>query len=437
RLNGLNQLAASIIGEGSTAVDLMNFLNRNLREVIAGRTTIWGPLQGDMQRLCHFAGWTVPHELQVFPEINSPAALMYWRIMVNLLDRLSEQDRREFINTYSFPRRSSHRHDPRVETANLGSSGAATQSRLVSLHKKTSTFTVTVRTESTPSQQEPSQVISEVTPLRGFDSHFHLDRTARKLLGTEDVTGITIQDIFGYPQPSPQVPVEVSGGVMVFCDPETKLAIPLMDGKWKIAVGVHPRKVRECSEGYISTIRTLLDSNPLVKALGEIGLDRTEPDYMWREQDHLFRRMLTLSRPDKVLVLHLRGSSDLHSSDVLMTALHLVRKACAPHQKVHLHCFTGCKEDVEEWLQEFPNCHFGFTARVSTFSGDQLEGLKSVPIDRILLETDSPYMPVSRELKANTPVYIGDVAQIVAKKRGILTEELLAATLQNGWQLYQ
>ena len=74
--------------------------------------------------------------------------------------------------------------------------------------------------------------------------------------------------------------------------------------------------------------RLLIQLNPIGESLGEIGLDRTEPDYMWREQDYLFRRMLTLSRPDKVLVLHLRGSSDLHSSDVLMSALHLVRKAC-------------------------------------------------------------------------------------------------------------
>ena len=224
---------------------------------------------------------------------------------------------------------------------------------------------------------------------------------------------------------------------MVFCDPETRLAIPLMDRRWKIAVGVHPRKVRECSEDYVSNIRTLLNSNPLVKALGEIGLDRTEMDYMWREQDHLFHRMLTLSHPDKVLVLQLRGSSDLHSSDVLMSALHLVRKACCPSWKIHLHCFTGCKEDVEDWLQEFSNCHFCFTGRVSTFWEDQLESLKSVPINRILLETDSPYMAVNRALKANTPLYIGDVAQVVARKRGLSTKELLAVTLENGLQLYQ
>ena len=52
----------------------------------------------------------------------------------------------------------------------------------------------------------------------------------------------------------------------------------------------------------------------------------------------------------------LSGSSDLHSSDVLLTALHPVRKDCSLSQKLHIHCFTGCKEDVEEWLQEFPNC---------------------------------------------------------------------------------
>ena len=87
-----------------------------------------------------------------------------------------------------------------------------------------------------------------------------------------------------------------------------------------------------------------------------------------------------------------------------------------PEVRIHLHCFTGTRSDVEDWLEEFPNCYFGFTARASTFNHFQLEGLRSVTHDRILVETDSPYMPV--EGKNHAPAYIGDVAQFIARLSG-------------------
>lgn len=184
-------------------------------------------------------------------------------------------------------------------------------------------------------------------------------------------------------------------------------------------------------------MKTLLDSNPLVMALGEIGLDRTEPEHTWAQQDHVFKQLLRLSRPNKVLVLHLRGPSNHHSSDVLLAALHQVQKYCAETQKIHLHCFTGYKSDVEDWLERFPNCHFGFTARVSSFNQQQIGGLQAVPSDRILVETDSPYMPVDKRNQFNTPSYIGDVAQAVSRLRGDSVEHLLAVTVTNGQRLYQ
>lgn len=75
--------------------------------------------------------------------------------------------------------------------------------------------------------------------------------------------------------------------------------------------------------------------------------------------------------------------------------------------------------------------------RESPYNQYQLEGLKAVPHDRILLEADSPYMPVNKENRINTPAYIGDIAQVVAKERGVSVEELLAVTVTNGQQLYQ
>ena len=80
---------------------------------------------------------------------------------------------------------------------------------------------------------------------------------------------------------------------------------------------------------------------------------------------------------------------------------------------------------LEDWLEECSNCYFGFTARASTFNHFHLEGLRSVTHDRILVETDSPYMPVEGENHANTPAYIGDVAQLIARLRGVPVEDLV------------
>ena len=195
---------------------------------------------------------------------------------------------------------------------------------------------------------------------------------------------------------SPRQEVELVGGVMIFCDPEGLVSIILTDGKWTIAVGVHPRKAVGCPERHLIRIKALLDTNPLGKALGEIRLDRTEPEYTWSDQDCLFKKMLALSRPDKVIVLHLGGSSDKYSLDVLLRCLHFVRKACPPSQRIYLHCFTGNQATVEYWLDKLPNTFFCFTARVTSFNLEQQEGLRAVPFDRLLLETNhliGPWKP--------------------------------------------
>ena len=104
RLNGLRQLAVGILGEHSSIHDLVEYLNQNLSIVIVHpATTIWSPLQTDMQALCQFAGWPVPDNFRVYPDINSPASLLYWRILLFLMDELPEQERREFYTSYNIP----------------------------------------------------------------------------------------------------------------------------------------------------------------------------------------------------------------------------------------------------------------------------------------------------------------------------------------------
>ena len=193
RLNGLHQLAVGVLGANASIQGIVDHLD-NISVVIRDRITIWGQLQSDMGALCRFAGWHVPEEFVVYPTINSPAALLYWRILLYLLEQLQESDRAEFSQSYGAQR-------PK------GSTGAIPSGK--SLRDSAQPEVVPRHTESLlVEEQDPqrTRVISTEGPMehvkisigadpRGsphrdptwdpvsqhlfsFDSHFHFDRTA-------------------------------------------------------------------------------------------------------------------------------------------------------------------------------------------------------------------------------------------------------------------
>ena len=103
RINGLRQIATSILSDSAKVDDLVAFVNRRIGDVIINRVQVWGPLQGDMEALCRFAGWEIPEEFQVYPRLNSPAALLYWRVLVYLVGQLPGRLQREFMVSYELP----------------------------------------------------------------------------------------------------------------------------------------------------------------------------------------------------------------------------------------------------------------------------------------------------------------------------------------------
>ena len=88
------------------------------------------------------------------------------------------------------------------------------------------------------------------------------------------------------------------------------------------------------------------------------------------------------------------------------------------------------------WQKAFPGAYFGFTGNICRINMRQLEALRGVPKDRILVETDSPYLPVDRDVQINTPAFIGDVASQLAVLLRIPVTDVLIITERNGRRLY-
>ncbi len=114
-----------------------------------------------------------------------------------------------------------------------------------------------------------------------------------------------------------------------------------------------------------------------------------------------------------------------------------MKRHCPTSQRIHLHCFSGGIEQLQEWRAAFPNCYFGFTGKVARFCRGQKEALQRVPADRLVIETDAPYMPMLPGLRNSSPAYIGEVARLVSRVRLEPMSVVLKYTVENGRKLYR
>lgn len=193
------------------------------------------------------------------------------------------------------------------------------------------------------------------------------------------------------------------------------------------AVGMHPHDAREMQEpDYVRLERWT--RHPRVVAVGEIGLDYHYDLSPRPVQKEVLLRQLDLARKTgKPFIIHERES---HAD-----MLEIIRTAAQGLQGV-FHCFSGSVETAREYLK------MGFYISVAgpvTFpkSGKTKEVAKSVPLDRLLIETDSPYLtPQPHRGRRNEPAYVRLVAEEIAALRGLTLEELAAATTANVRRLF-
>ncbi|KAH3827324.1 hypothetical protein DPMN_129256 [Dreissena polymorpha] len=232
----------------------------------------------------------------------------------------------------------------------------------------------------------------------------------------------------------PQVEVDAVGGVLIYCDHETYPTSFPAQARFGVAVGLHPRKAARFNPELYRHLKQLL-RNERVVALGEVGLDRTEPADTWGLQEEVLTRILELSSPCQPIILRIRDGEDRQSGVLYLECLELLKPNVARTQKVVLHCFTGAQEVVVSWCKAFPNCFFSYSGQARLFTEAQKQAVRRVPVNRLLIETDSPYFrPAGARMC--TPSFLGDVANVIASYRDSEVRDVCQLTLRNSTQLF-
>ena len=204
-----------------------------------------------------------------------------------------------------------------------------------------------------------------------------------------------------------------------------RLVEPLADVS--ASAGVHPNEQHGVEPEVDDLVR--LSHLPKVVAIGETGLDyfRVEGEPEWQRER--FRRHIAAARLARKPLI-------VHSRDAFRDTLRILDDERARDAGGVMHCFTGT------WLQARRVLDLGFYVSFSgivTFNSarDIREAATKVPLERMLIETDSPYLaPVPHRGRSNHPGYVRHVAECIAGLRGIPVEEVAAATTANFQRLF-
>jgi Tat protein secretion system quality control protein TatD with DNase activity len=133
------------------------------------------------------------------------------------------------------------------------------------------------------------------------------------------------------------------------------------DTKWKVAVGMHPKKVAKCTEAQVKQFFDLI-KNHRVSAIGEVGLDTSLRDGTRKEQEDFLQEVLKQVKPKTPLILHIRSTRpDRYSKWLYLRALGMLKQHCHPTQNIIYICFTGddsvrpsgMVKPISKWVFQF------------------------------------------------------------------------------------
>lgn len=194
----------------------------------------------------------------------------------------------------------------------------------------------------------------------------------------------------------------------------------------RAAVGTHPHRADTLTPGALARIRDLARHERVV-AIGEIGIDLSGRSAPRAVQEDAFRRQVELAAElDLPVTIHVREAGDT------------VRKLLdqLPRVRGHIHCYSEGPEAVEDWMRR--GLYLSFAGTVTYPRSEALRvAVALVPADRLLLETDAPYLaPQSRRGKRNEPAFVAETYAAVAELRGVSVQDLARTVSDNAAALF-
>lgn len=260
----------------------------------------------------------------------------------------------------------------------------------------------------------------EIKAIRLFDSHCHLnDRSYRKDMDTV-------------------VNSAINAGVMALMivgadENSSRSAVRLAETREHLyaSVGIHPHNAKTGTEAVLTVLRQLCE-NPKVKAWGEIGLDFNRMYSPRKDQEKWFQKQLEVADELNLPVI-------LHERDSNGRLLTMLKTHPCQGRKGVVHCFSGNKAELEQYLDL--GFHIGITGILTLKSrGSALRKLVPfIPTDRILVETDAPYLtpsPQKNHTRRNEPAFVTSVLFKLAEIRGEDPAELSNVVWENTCRLY-
>ena len=250
-----------------------------------------------------------------------------------------------------------------------------------------------------------------------FDTHAHMDDRAFDTDREELLSSLPQQGLGLVMNPG--------------CSLESSRNASLLSRKYDYiyaAVGSHPDAADEVNEAVLEEYRVLCKQNPKIKAIGEIGLDYHYEDSPREIQQKAFRAQMELARELGLPVI-------VHEREAHEDGMKIVEEF--PEVTGVFHCYSGSAEMAKELVKR--GWYIGFTG-VLTFKNARkaVEVARTIPLERIVLETDCPYMsPEPFRGKRNDPGKLYRMAEKLAEIRGLSLEEIHAVTMENGKRLYR
>jgi TatD DNase family protein len=195
------------------------------------------------------------------------------------------------------------------------------------------------------------------------------------------------------------------------------------------SVGIHPHEAKQATTEHLSKLAELARHRKVI-AWGEIGLDYHYEFSPRETQEHVFRDQLLLASEAKLPVI-------IHCREAWPDCLAILEKEWRRTGLGGIfHCFSGTFEEARRGLEM--GFYISFAGNVTYPKAQDLRDVaKALPLDRMLIETDSPYLaPQAKRGKRNEPAYVAEVARTLASVRDLRVEEVAAATAENFRRLF-